>query len=121
MLLHLTLAGPKLKILAAVTIVDVLDTLLLNVEPDELINDPTKEIIIEGMTDVTKDLTLVVMIDPIIEILLAKKKILEKEADTQTPIIMIEEELVFAHPHPTTEMLITLDMKILLSLLLSLH
>ena len=114
MLLHLILAGSKLRIFATVTIVDVLDTLLLNVEPDELTNNPTKEIIIEEMTDVTKDLALVVMIDLIIKTLLEKEKTLEKEADTQTHIIITEEELVFAYFHPIIEMLIILDMMIFL-------
>jgi hypothetical protein len=97
------------------------DISLLNVEPDELNNDPTKEIIIEEMIDTTKGLTLEVMTDLIIEILLEKEETLEKEADTQTLIIVIEEELVFVHPHPIIEMLTTLAMKILLLLLLSQH
>jgi hypothetical protein len=121
MQLPLTLTDHKPKTHVAATTVDVQAILLLNVEPDELNNDPTKEIIIEEMIDATKGLDLEVVIDLTIEILLEKEETLEKEADTQTPIIVIEEELVFAHPHPTIETLTTLAMKILLLLLLSQH
>jgi len=97
------------------------DISLLNVEPDKLNNDPTKEIIIEEMRDATKGHTLEVMIDLITKILLEKEKTLEKEADTQTLIIVIEEELVFIHSHLIIEMLTTLAIKILLLLFLLQH